>query len=82
MTEEMNVQVAINHYKAHLLCVKKYTEANRDKINERNRANYAKMKADPEKHERHKEKKRISYKLNQEKLVKKLLKELEEIKEN
>lgn len=68
MSKEINTKVAMNHYKNHLLAVKKYTDANRDKINENNRINYNKMKSDPEKHELYKEKKRNAYKLKKEKI--------------
>jgi hypothetical protein len=68
MSKEINPEVAMNHYKTHLLAIKKYTDANRDKINENNRINYNKMKLDPEKHKLHKEKKRNAYKLKKEKL--------------
>lgn len=65
--EPINQIAALNHYKAHRLAVKKYTDANRTQINERNRIYYNKVMSDPEKHEKYKETRRNAYKAKKEK---------------
>jgi len=66
--EMINQNAALNHYKAHKLAVKRYTDANREKIYERNRQYYANVMVDPEKREKYNQTKRNAYKAKKERL--------------
>lgn len=66
--ENVNQIAALNHYKAHRSAVKRYTDANRQKIYERNRQYYADVMSDPERRERYNQTKRNAYKRKKERL--------------
>jgi len=67
--ENINQIAALNHYRAHRTAMKKYTDANRQKIYEHNRKYYAEVMKDPERRERYNQTKRNAYKRKKERLI-------------
>jgi vacuolar-type H+-ATPase subunit H len=58
----VDTEKAVEYYQKHLQRLKAYNEQHKDKIRESARANFQKIKADPEKYALYKEKKRLKYK--------------------
>lgn len=62
----VDTEKAVEQYKKHLQRLKAYNNAHKEMINEASKASFQKIKADPEKYAKYKEKKRLCYYLKKQ----------------